>query len=386
MRAVGPRIKVAYVVPPSQHFAGVERVVHEIASGLAEKYGDEIDTHVVYAREYNEEILLSTRYTPHVLGVRRLRSLVAAIRSSVAEHRFDVLVCPQVEASVLTWLATRGLGLPVFLAHLHGNPSVEMSRGSLSTRAAFGLFRRFVARRISGVLVVSPSLQRYAARSLARGVPVVFVPNPVREFESPEHVPSADGTFHFVTVARLSHQKGQDLLLRAVALARRELPRFRLTLVGSGPDESELRALSSSLGLDDVVVFAGYTTDPARYLRAADCFVLPSRWEGFGVALVEALRFGLPLLATDCQFGPADVITDADVGELVEPDSPEALAAGLVRAAGRRSDPAHVAARRAVADQYTRSAVIAEHAAVVRRFASMYQQMTVGSRVEPQVG
>jgi len=371
MRAVRPQVKVAYFVPPSQHFAGVERVVHEIASGLAERYGDELDVHVLYARQYDEEVLRSTNYTQHVLGVRRLRGLVAAIRSSVARQRFDVLVCPQVEASVLAWLATRGLGLPAFLTHLHGNPHVEEARGSLSTRAAFMIFRSFVARRISGVLVVSPSLQRYTARSLARGVPVVFVPNPVRDFQDPEHVPSPHGIFEFVTVARLSHQKGQDLLLRAVALARHELPSFRLTLVGSGPDEAELRALSTDLGLDDVVVFAGYTTDPERYLAAADCFVLPSRWEGFGVALVEALRFGLPLLATNCQFGPADVITDPALGELVEPDSPEALAAGLVRATSRESNPADLAARRAAADQYTRSAVIADHAAVVRRFASV---------------
>ncbi|NEK94479.1 glycosyltransferase [Modestobacter muralis] len=370
MRTADARVKIAYFVPPSGHFAGVERVVHEIATGLAEEHSEALDVHVVYARRYDEAVLQDTAYTQHVLDVQRLRNLALAIRSCVARERFDVLVCPQVEPSVLTWVATRGLRLPVFLPHLHGNPRVEQARGTLSTRAAFAFFRRFMASRVSGVLAVSRSLERYAARALTPAVPVVYVPNPVRDFEAPDRGPSVGDPFQFISVARLSYQKGQDVLLHALALARPRLPPVRLTLVGSGPEEAALRALSTRLGLDDVVVFAGYTTDPDRHLVAADCFVLASRWEGFGVVLVEALRFGLPLLSTDCEFGPADVITDTAIGELVAPESPEALAEGLVRAAGRRDEPGDVARRRAAADLFSRSVVVAEHALVIRRFTA----------------
>ncbi|GAB3196489.1 glycosyltransferase [Geodermatophilus arenarius] len=361
-------MKVAYFVPPSRHFAGVERVVHEIATGLTERFVDVFDVHVVFASRYDEDLLRETAYTKHVLGVQRLRRLAAAIRSCVAANDFDVLVCPQVEPTVLTWLATRGLRLPVFLAHLHGNPRVEEQRGSRATRLAFTLFRRLVAKRIAGVLVVSPSLERYTVESLTPGLPVAYVPNPVRDFDAPERTRSADGVFRFVSVARLSYQKGQDVLLRAIALARPRMPAFHVTLVGSGPDEAALRSLTQQLGLHDVVTFTGYTTDPVRHLLDADCFVLASRWEGFGVALVEALRVGLPLLSTDCEFGPADVITDPALGHLVAPEDPQGLADGLMAAAGRRDQPGDVAHRRAAAERYSRSAVVAEHAAALQRF------------------
>jgi glycosyltransferase involved in cell wall biosynthesis len=380
MREVGPQIKVAYFVPPSRHFAGVERVVHELATGLAELHGDSFDVHVIFSRGYDEEVLRHTAYRQHVLGVDRLLKLPAAVRACVEVNRFDVLICPQVEASVLTWLATRGLELPVFLAHLHGNPRVEEARGSRSTRAAFLLFRHVVARRISGILAVSPSLERYVKETMRPGVPVVFVPNPVRDFDVPERTVDADGAFRFVTVARLSYQKGQDVLLRATALARDRLRPFRLTLVGAGPDELQLKALSSTLGLNDVVEFAGYTTDPARKLADADCFVLPSRWEGFGLALVEAMRFGLPVLATDCEFGPADVLTSPSLGELVKPDDPASLADGLVRMAARDHDPAEVALRRAAADRYSRPAVVSEHASALRRFAQAARRPSYRAR------
>jgi glycosyltransferase involved in cell wall biosynthesis len=368
MRATEPRRKIAYFVPPSPVFAGIERVVHEIATGLAEEFADVWDVHVVFATAYDDAMLETPAYTKHVLGVERLRSLARPIRSCVASNRFDVLVCPQVEPAVTVWGATRGLGLPIFLAHLHGNPRIEERDGSRSTRAAFALFRRVVAPRIAGILTVSPSLERYAAESLAPGVPVVFVPNPVREFNAPERALSPDGTFRFVSVARLDHQKGQDVLLRAVAQARSRLPRFHLTLVGSGPEEDALKRLARALGVEDVVTFTGYITDPLPHLVDADCFVLASRWEGFGVALVEALGVGLPLLSTDCDFGPADIITEPTLGSLVPTDDPAALADGLVGAVRRRDAPDDVARRKAAAAQYSRAAVSSHHAAVLERF------------------
>lgn len=362
-----PRVRLAYFVPPSQHFAGIERVVHEIATGLAEAHGDRLDVHVIFATAYDDESLRSPAYTRHLLGVDRLRRLAAALRACVGEHDIDVLVVPQVEATVVAWLATRGLRLPVLVSHLHGNPRIEEADGTRRTRAAFALFHRVVARRLAAVLTVSPSLQRFAETSLCPDTPVHFVKNPVRALDAPPARPPHDGPFRFVTVARLSHQKGQDILLRALAKARPDLPPVVLTLVGSGPAEVTLRRLSHELGLDDLVVFTGVVPHPQEHLAAADCFVLPSRWEGFGLVLIEALQFGLPLLAADCEFGPADVVTDRAIGDLVAPDDVEALADGLRRAVERTPDPQADELRRALARAYTREEATAAHYAVLRR-------------------
>jgi glycosyltransferase involved in cell wall biosynthesis len=365
------RLRIAYFVPPSAHFAGIERVVHELATGLAESDPDRLDVHVLYASRYDDELLQDTAYTQHVLGADRLRGLGRALRSGVKAIGVDVLVCPQVEASVVGWAATRGLGLPLFLAHLHGNPRLEEAEGTRRTRLAFTAFRHVVSRRVDAVLAVSPSLARYAAGAVTRHAPVHHVPNPVRDLgPATSQLPDSEGAFRFLSVGRLSRQKGQDILLHALAIARPGLPPVRLTLVGTGPEEASLRQLCTDLGLDDLVTFAGYAPDPAEHFRAADCFVLSSRWEGFGVVLVEALHFGLPLLAADCEFGPADLISDPGVGELVAPDDPKALAAGLRRAVAGGVTRAGQDRRRALAAEYTRAAATARHRAVLDRLVS----------------
>lgn len=355
------RLRVVYFVSPSSSFAGIERVVHEIATGLSLAHGSSLEVHVVFASHYDDPLLHEPAYTRHTLGVNRLNKIPAVLRRTIKKIRPDVVVFPQVEASVIGWTSTLGLGIPLFVSHLHGNPRVEEREGTKRTRAAFAVFRHIVSPRIAGVLAVSPSLAQYAQDSFGSGVPVQFAPNPVRSFQPSERSNDGNNPFHFVNVARLSRQKGQDILLRGLALARADLPAVRLTLVGDGPQAEELKQLSKDLGLDDIVTFTGFVNDPSSYLESADCFVFASRWEGFGVALVEALDRGLPLLATDCEFGPADLITDDRIGYLVETESPEAIADGLRRSAHRTSTDEDIELRRTTAAQYARESACEQH-------------------------
>ncbi len=364
------RARVAYFVPPSEHFAGIERVVHEIASGLMEDYGDVLDVHVLFSSHYDEPILKNPLYKLHTLRVDRLRHLATTLRACVRQQDFDVLICPQIEASVIGWLATRGLRIPLFLSHLHGNPRVEEKDGSRRTKIAFSFFRHVVSRRIAGILAVSPSLKKYAADSVTRGAKVYYAPNPVRDVGGNVTRTASNGPYRFLNVGRLSRQKGQDILLRALALARPDLPAVSLTLVGTGSDEDELRSLSSDLDLEDIVTFAGYTSEPASHFRSADCFVLASRWEGFGVVLVEALQFGLPLLAADCEFGPSDVITGPSIGSLVPAESAEALAEGLKDAALRGPDYENDALRRTAAREFGRQAAVQAHFGILEQIVA----------------
>jgi len=96
-----------------------------------------------------------------------------------------------------------------------------------------------------------------------------------------------------VCVGRLSEQKGQDLAIHAVAL----LPGVRLRLVGDGPERIALQQLTQRLGVADRVELTG-SVDPRPHLRAADVVVLPSRWEGMSLLLLEAMACGAPIVAT----------------------------------------------------------------------------------------
>lgn len=362
------RVRIAYLVPPSKQFAGIERAVHEIANGLQSMYGDAVDVHVIFCTSYTDDALAGSAYTTHVLGVDRLLRIPAVLRRILKREKFDLLICPQVEASVIGWLTSRWIGLPVFVSHLHGNPDLEERDGTWRTKASFVAYRGLLIRSMDAILAVSPSLADYARAELAGNVPVYFAENPIRDFHAPQRPPRKAGRpFEFVSVGRLSVQKGQDVLLRALAMARADLPPVRLRLIGSGPMDAEWRALSSELGLDDVVEFTGYVSDPAPALLESDCFVLASRWEGFGGALVEALQFGLPLLATDCRFGPSDIIDSPRLGEVVAADDAAALAAGLTRAINAPYEAADDAYRRESATKFLPEAATASHYQILSR-------------------
>ncbi len=133
-----------------------------------------------------------------------------------------------------------------------------------------------------------------------------------------------------LSVGRLSHEKGHDVLLHAFAKIISGGASARLTFVGDGPERDSLEALTRELGLESSVEFKGVVLDEAlaTEMATSDVFALPSRSEGFGVALIEALATGMPVVATRSG-GPQDIVQPGD-GLLVDADDVDALAAGLV--------------------------------------------------------
>ena len=167
----------------------------------------------------------------------------------------------------------------------------------------------------------------------------------------------ADG-FTFLTVGGLNENKGIDLLLSAFARAFAEDREVRLRLGGHGPERARLERLAVQLGIADRVSFLGALTrqQVAEELARAQALAHPSRYETFGVAIVEALAMGRPVVATRCG-GPDDIVTARD-GVLVPVDDEAALADALreLRQNLARYDAAEI--RRASLARFGEAAVI----------------------------
>jgi glycosyltransferase involved in cell wall biosynthesis len=143
-------------------------------------------------------------------------------------------------------------------------------------------------------------------------------------------LPSGDGPL-LVGVGRLERQKGFDLLIRAHARVLAEGHAHRLLLLGEGRDREELERLVDALGVGDSVDLPGFERDPLPVIAAADLFCLPSRWEGFGQSLAEALLLGTPVVAADCVSGPRQLLADGAHGDLVPVEDIDALARAIAR-------------------------------------------------------
>lgn len=149
-------------------------------------------------------------------------------------------------------------------------------------------------------------------------------------------------------MGRLDRQKGFDLLIEAFSRIAAKHPDWSVHILGDGSERAALEALIESKHLAGRVVLRGWVDDPVAELRAAELFVLSSRFEGFPNALLEAMACGLPAVACDCPGGPAEIIRAGTDGLLVPPEDTAALAAALeqlmsddelrARLAGRASE------------------------------------------------
>jgi len=134
-----------------------------------------------------------------------------------------------------------------------------------------------------------------------------------------------------LAVGRLDKQKDFPMLVRAFRLVR-DRRRARLVILGEGPDRSRIESVIYEAGLIEDVALPGFETNPYRFMSRAAVFASASQWEGFGVALVEALAVGLPVVSTNCMHGPAEILCNGKFGALVPVGDYEAMAQALLTA------------------------------------------------------
>ena len=173
---------------------------------------------------------------------------------------------------------------------------------------------------------------------------ITLIPNGVALPEGTDGRPEPKDPPVILCVGRLQPQKDHDTLLRAFALLAKRR-RCRLRLAGDGPLWSDLEALATRLGIADRVEFLGHVSDTGALYRQARVTVLSSRFEGFGLVLIEALAHGCPVVSTDCPSGPADVIDSPEVGFLARVGDPEDLAEKIEAALDRHFDPTRLLSR-----------------------------------------
>ncbi len=228
--------------------------------------------------------------------------------------------------------------------------------------------------RAAAVVAVSRGVGADLCRTLSREIGFSVIHNPVvtprllalsrQEVDHPWFAPGQDPVI--LSVGRLHDCKDPRLLVEAFAL----LPaswRARLVMFGEGPLRSELEALIAQRGLAGRAVLLGGTANPWRFMARARVLVLSSRHEGFGNVLVEAMATGLPVISTDCPYGPTEILGGGRWGRLVPVGDPGALASAMAAAL---AEPADAAALRRRADDFSAAAVADRYRRLIAQLLS----------------
>jgi len=288
--------------------------------------------------------------------VRHDLRAIARLRRLTAAWRPDVVHAHGLRAGALAAVALAFVrptvydSRPALVVTVHNAPAA----GGL-TGAIYRVLELTVARRADSVFCVSADLEERMRAAGARRVGRALVPAPVPAAgvsaagvseETPVALPLPGdvepGRPVVLAVGRLAAQKGFGTLLEAAASWRDIRPEPLLVIVGEGPLEAELRSQAGRLGLD--AMFPGHRDDVPGLLAAAAVFVLPSVWEGQPLILQEALRAGVPVVAT--RVGGTPELTGEDAALLVPAGDAQRLA-GAVRAV--LADPALAARLRKAA-------------------------------------
>lgn len=328
-------MKIAIFLP-SLEGGGAEKVSLLLAQGFIEK-GARVDLVLASARG---PYLRSVPDGVNVIDLKARRVLMSLPRlvTYLRRYRPTVLLSVLSHANIVSILAKEiaRVGTRVLITeHLALKASHQVA-ATLRARATLFLLPWFYPR-ADGVIAVSKGLAEELVRDF--GIPeekVRVIYNPVvhdelfRKAEEPlEHPWFGPGEPPvFLAVGRLAKEKDFPTLIRAFARVRREVE-SRLLILGEGPERLHLESLIQELGLGAHVSMPGFVSNPYPYMARAAALVLSSLYEALSTVLIEALALGTPVVATDCPYGPAEILEEGKWGKLVAVGDESGLAKAM---------------------------------------------------------
>lgn len=306
-------MKIAYVYDAVYPYVlgGVERRVWEISHRLAGR-GHEVHVfgmHCWQGKKDTEQkgVLLHGTCRPFSLykdGKRRISQAFifgASVVRPLASEQFDIIDCQQFPyTSALAALLSARLSnsrLVITWHEVWGNYWYEY----LGVQGVVGkMAERILARNNKNPVAVSETT-REGLLAAGAGGDIMVIPNGINISEINRIEPS-ESESELIFVGRLIKEKHVDLLIRSVSAMIAENPGIRCLIIGDGPERSSLEELVNSSGLSRNVIFTGFfpdTSDVIARMKSSQVFVLPSTREGFGIATLEALACGLPVVTID---------------------------------------------------------------------------------------
>jgi len=371
-----PEIKSIAIFNPSLHIGGTERVVVNLANGFVRQG---ITVYLLLARAGG--VLLDEIHESVIIVDFGKRGVFDSIPSLV---KFLRDVCPSVflsaqsHANLMALIAAKMAGFSSSLVVR------QQTTLSMAGKMEPGIKNRFVPMltrllytQADAVVCISQGVADDVLENTRLTVEKVRrIYNPVIPFDAELDqritAPLDHPWFHedappvILAVGRLTRAKDYPTLVRAFALARQECE-IRLIILGEGEDRIKLENLVNSLGIEADVQLPGAVDNPYPYMASCSVFVFSSIFEGLGNVLIEALACGARIIATDCKYGPAEILADGRYGSLVPVGNAPAMAKAIITSLN--SEKKHFALRKR-ANDFSQENIVQQY---LDLFVSLYE-------------
>ena len=308
-------------------------VIPSLGKGGAERNASMLST--IFSKNGNEVYILvfhgpvAYQYTGQMININVPHSTtlinkpkiflkrIFAIRKRIKELTPDLIISFLESATIPTIFANIGYNSRHVIS-IQNNP------------AHFSFYHKwflYLYKRAYKIHAVSNEIRCYMKEKYKlKHVDVIYNPVDLDYIKSmlEAKLPEQVKTPYILAVGRLTKQKGLDILINAFNIAFKDIP-VNLIIAGEGRERDPLEKLIKSLHLENRVFLIGNVENPFVLYKHALFFVLSSRWEGFANVIVEALACSCPVIASDCKYGPAEILDGGKYGILVPPENIDAL-------------------------------------------------------------
>jgi glycosyltransferase involved in cell wall biosynthesis len=320
---------------------GTERVFLSVADYLSSTYGWSIDFVVdKITGEGTESVAINKGYRIISLNKSRTWKTILPFANYLKTHNPDIVISAYTETNAAALISKALHHFPtLFIVTEHASLDEHWTGKSWLRRMMLESIVRYVYKLADQVLCVSQGMAEQLGKRL-KHPHISFIHNPVRFSHRTQTKTDArrmlrieENTHMLLAVGRISRQKNYLMLLQSVKLLGPS-SKYCLCIVGGVFDQKEKLKLDqfiSDNNLGEQVRFVDFTHDIHSYYEAADIFALSSAWEGFGNVLVEALAFGLPIVSTRCNYGPAEILENGQFGILVDVNDHIAMGQAIQR-------------------------------------------------------
>jgi len=356
MRALAPRL--VFLIP-TLALGGAERVAVTLFPFLARSFRLSVvllENRVSYRLpEGIAPLAFSNRLSGPAAHILRIPYHIAALARLVRRTQTPVVLSFMEQANIINILASFLTGHEAVIVQHNPPPFSHGPEGGILGRAILAATRRLYPK-ARHIITVSEGIKRILKDDFGHNPNrITAIPNPIdlaritaQAREQPSFPPPEDFILH---VGRLNlKQKAQDVLVEAFAVLSQKYPDLKLIFIGDGPDRPPLEALIRRKHLADRVILAGLQSNVFAFMARARLFVLCSHFEGWSMALVEAMASRCPVAAVDGPSGPMEILGRSEFGVLISKLTSQALASavdGLLRDEALRTHYQKQAYRRA---------------------------------------